>query len=1016
MFSLTWGICCLGGLLLIGSLCVLLISCTTPGLKFKAQPAMSDLLDYAMLIEDNVILLKSGGLLSLYQIKLPDLSMVPQSYINHVYDVAQNALLKLNGNYCVHIEVVRKRSDNYVPFLEVDNPVLRDLEDRRHKLFAKQGCYYSELYLCITFMGNSATAKFLEKLLINEENSESIIGSQKVIREFKRACTNVINELSECFDIHALGSKEIEFEVPHPHFFADSLQKQQYEQMRRRAASQRMTEANQLEMELRRPVFKEGILVAYQTRHPAAKQANTAGTNTAPAHQSPLVDAPASTEQVASNEHAVKIEPQVQQPPLKLQPLVKTQHDQLGALDPQIMAASYTTEQPQPLETALDPKLEPKLEPKFEHTAAPDAQALLAALIPSGTKDCTDISALRNNAQLPLYSRKVRTIKIHEGLSFLHYCITGNQQPIACPPQTCFLDSILSSQDFQPGLTPVIGQEYVCVIAIEGLPQESTQGMLEQLSTLPFAYRFSTRFVYFDNMQSNLLLNKYRRLWDQKTRSFIAQVFNLQISRRNQNADNKVREIDDAIRALDNNELIFGAYTANVLIMDSSLPQLQAKALDIVRTVESLGFGARVETVNATEALLGSLPGHFFENLRRPIVSQDVLLDLIPLSAPARGESMSPNKLYGDHKSPLMQVRVSGMSSYLLNLHEQDLGNTLVFGPPGSGKSVLLGSLIINLLRYRHMRVYVFDQGYSFYALTKALAGKHYELSHGRPALCPLQNIDLESENAYFCSFISTLCAEQDLNLDTVMYRDLQSAISLLKHRTPLGRTLSLLHATLSEKRLKQVLDQYISHEGDLSILDSNTNLQLDRMITTFECGELFRDHNRFTIPVLTQLFHLMKQQFDGNPAAIILDEAWLMLQNDTFAREMLSWFKSLRKSNVLVILATQSLSDIEQTPHFKNLLDCAQTRVFLANYSAESLNIASSYEHLGLSKKEIYTIAHATPKRDYFFVKGSQHVMFNLMLSDPELNLLSFAGPTCKRKVDSLYSQYGTEFYKMIA
>ena len=136
------------------------------------------------------------------------------------------------------------------------------------------------------------------------------------------------------------------------------------------------------------------------------------------------------------------------------------------------------------------------------------------------------------------------------------------------------------------------------------------------------------------------------------------------------------------------------------------------------------------------------------------------------------------------------------------------------------------------------------------------------------------------------------------------------------------------------------------------------------------------------------------------------------MLQNEHFASELIKWFKTLRKFNVMVILATQSLSDLQSSPHFLNLLECAPTRVYLPNYDANNELLHQTYEIMGLSDAEINQLTTAVPKQDYYFVKNDQRIMVKLELSPEELNLLSFAGDFQVDAINQLYERFGPLFY----
>lgn len=856
-------------------------------LPHKDSPAFCDLIDYATLADDNVIVLKSGALLSLYEVILPDLSVMPDTKVLHIYDLCQKALLKLVGNYCVQVDLVRQQDQSYLPFVESNGSMedeaknlLQRFELQRAQTFANQGSFTSHLYLGITYIGVNQTTQQLERLLLDEnQDKDALRQTYQLIDDFKQACQNVIDTLELCFKIRPLGA------------------------------------------------------CTY----------------------------------LPTSSHHLK--------------------DSTGTTGLKALNQSAT--------------------PLLCHGHATKQAPALASDTAAGEKQ--DISAL---AERKWQHTQGGQWAYHLGLSFIHQCLTGKTHAIAVPSSRCYLDAILATEDFAHGYTPKVGSKSVAVIAIEGLPSRTHEGLLNALGTLPFTYRFNTRFVYFDNLKSTLLLEKYRRYWAQKSKGLLAQVFNLEHARVNQNALDQVEEIDQAKRALDNNEVVFGSYTATLILMDESLEALQHKAKEAIQAIEDIGLSARVETVNATEGFLGSLPGHYYENLRRPIVSQDVLVDLLPLSVPDCGDQLSPNPLYGQHSSSLMQVRTNGLSNFYLNLHEQDLGNALVIGPSGSGKSVLLGELMLNLLRYPGMRIFAFDKGYSFYGLTHALGGNHITFDNQKAALCPLEKLEGELDFDYAQSYLEMLLTLNGLKVQPQDRNELMDCLKILSFRPSHKRTLSDLHLLLANRHLKEALVPYTKLHNDHVLLDGDHNLKFGSAITTFECADIFQASENFALPVLKQIFHLIAQQFDGKPVAIILDEAWLMLKDPTFARELIHWFKTLRKFNAIVILATQSLTDLEQSPHFVNLLECAKTRFYLPNYDATTPLLRPIYQRLGLENKEIELIASMIPKKDYYFCKNTQRTRFNLVLSPEELALLSLAGNKDKALVDSLYSQYGSNFY----
>ena len=601
----------------------------------------------------------------------------------------------------------------------------------------------------------------------------------------------------------------------------------------------------------------------------------------------------------------------------------------------------------------------------------------------------------------------------HEAVDFIKYCISGREQKIILPGGLFYLDAILSSQDFTTGAIAKYNDMYIATVSLDYLPANSYFLMLSSLNQLDCEYRFNQKFYSYDQTINSVLFEHMRRLWQQKTKSILAQIFNID-GRINEYAMQMVNQIDEAKALCDSDMAHFGSYCGTVVLYHSNKEYLITNCQKVVKCLERIGFSPRIETLNNVEAYLGSLPGHYYENIRKPYISSLVFCDFLAIQKYYKGESYCPNPLIGIDKGPLFQAVNQVNENVYINLFEADLGNTLVIGPPGSGKSVLLATITSSFMRYKNSRCFIFDKGFSFYAQALALGFDHFNLSCEYKLFAPLVKINTDEGKNYVVSLLNFMANLLAIKLNKTAKEDLNFCLQLLANQQ--DKSFNALYQSVNDLQLKDLIYNYISDDNNtFSLFNSYQDLNLQQNSVVFELGSLLQEPQHIYMPVLKHIFYLIEQSLDGNPCLIVLDEAWLVLQNDYFACELLKWFKTLRKYNTSVILATQSLQDLKQKDYFEDILACAKTRIFLPNSDANNASSALSYKLFGLNDKQIKQIAKGCSKQDYFMQKNEKFLDFRLALSKEELKLYSFAGDFNKNKVDELFLQYGNKFFEEI-
>lgn len=290
-------------------------------------------------------------------------------------------------------------------------------------------------------------------------------------------------------------------------------------------------------------------------------------------------------------------------------------------------------------------------------------------------------------------------------VTHLHRCLTTLTHPVAAPLHGAYIDALLASQELVGGFAPRIGDRHLRCVAITGLPAATFGAQLAFLDSLPFAYRWSSRFLPVGTRTAATLIARQQRQWFMgrkgagsllreitggDTRSERQQQQEEELFY-NRDATQMAQDAAAAAAANASGAVHFGYATQVVVVAHESAALADANARAVLGALHDHGVTARIETVNALDAFFGTLPGHGTPNVRRPLLTTANIADLWPVTSVWPGLAENPSRLFPPHSPPLLHVATARSTPFSLNLHVGDVGHTLVVGATGAGKSTLLG-------------------------------------------------------------------------------------------------------------------------------------------------------------------------------------------------------------------------------------------------------------------------------------------------------------------------------------
>jgi type IV secretion system protein VirB4 len=600
-------------------------------------------------------------------------------------------------------------------------------------------------------------------------------------------------------------------------------------------------------------------------------------------------------------------------------------------------------------------------------------------------------------------------------LTYLHSCISTRRQRVRVPETPMHLDAMLIDEELTGGLEPRLGAAHLRTLTVMGFPSQTWPGLLDDLNRLAFPYRWCTRAICMDKTDAARVLSRIRRQWFAKRKSIMAILKEVMTNEASvlldSDAANKALDADLALQDL-GSDVVGQAYvTATVTVWDDDPAVAQERLALVEKTIQGRDFTCMRETLNAIEAWLGSLPGHAYANVRQPPISTLNLAHMMPFSAvwagPERDEHLDG--------PPLFFAQTEGATPFRFSLHVGDVGHTLVVGPTGSGKSVLLALMALQFRRYPEAQVFAFDFGGSIRTAALAMGGDWHDLGGALAgeasepvALQPLARIDDAGERAWAAEWLANLLARESVTATPDLKEHLWSALTSLASAPVSERTLTGLSVLLQSSALKQALQSYTVGGPWGRLLDAETEHLGNAEVQAFETEGLIG--SGAAPAVLSYLFHRIEDRFDGRPTLVIVDEGWLALDDHGFSGQLREWLKTLRKKNASVLFATQSLADIDGSTIAPAIIESCPTRLFLPNERALEPQIATIYRRFGLNDRQIEILSRATPKRDYYCQSRRGNRLFELGLSEVALAFTAASSKADQAAITETLSEHGAD------
>lgn len=583
-----------------------------------------------------------------------------------------------------------------------------------------------------------------------------------------------------------------------------------------------------------------------------------------------------------------------------------------------------------------------------------------------------------------------------ELLGFLHRrCSpTSYQEKVKVPAIPAYLDSylpgdMLVSRGDTLCFRGAEGDKHVAAMSLKDWPDWTHPGILDDLLAIAGELTISQVYRFADNIKAKTHIEgveKHNRALQKSLFSLIKEaVTKEESSQVNHGRVLLADDASDALTEMTSQNRSYGHYNLTVVTYGDSADEAESTLREVNQVLQRRNYLTVRETMHLLSAFAGTVPGQWGELVRWYFVSSANLADLAPVRTLGIGKKT--NDYYKDQRGdgldqPALTVLPTEFNTpYFFNFHQGDLAHAICIGPSRTGKTSFINFLISQFQKYEPCSTIIFDKDYSCRIAMEMQGGDHVDMGLNADSpvkLNPMRLLGEPHSRGWLMNWLELLLTSKGYVMRATDLDSLKDALDQVKEQPENKWRLQSLSPFLS-KALQEELHPWIASGANARYFDNAEDTFELGSKTCVEMGGLF------TNPIIATLFieyafYCIQQRLDGRPTLIYIEEAWFMLGNELFAKGIDNWLRTLAKKNAFLVMATQSLAEVANSPIFATIIDNIPNRIFLPNPNAMA-HVDMYRDLFQLNDEQINRIRNAIPKRNYYIVTPQLSRMVDVSL-----------------------------------